>query len=330
MANPTYFASKDLFPRGADGSPVPRVRNLRIERFFNSHVSYLTSSTYFSLIDYSHIPPLPPSGASTITTTPAMNLPLSLLLFIFTLTQPSLSVVVDTPDGDSTSYGATDPYDGVDPPEPAPPDDPTRSSSAPARTTTASTSAAPARSPPAAAAPLRGKGDPCGPTYQTDFESTLNTCGQVNTTYTHAPSLFGVQCLHANPSWKQHVNVSSCILNIDNLCGAVIGGLVKASQWYWSSGVCIVPLSSSSCCAVSDTMISDMLNMGIGTGSQLHGRHLDQPHARRATHTVINPMQRQYLRAHGIDLFPIRRQSLQRRGRESADAAERDVKRLTG
>ena len=81
-------------------------------------------------------------------------------------------------------------------------------------------------------------GDPCGPQgSQTDLESTLYTCGQINTTYTHAPSRYGVQCLSANPNWKQSINITSCATNIENLCDAMVAGRLVESQWNWSSGV---------------------------------------------------------------------------------------------
>ena len=86
----------------------------------------------------------------------------------------------------------------------------------------------------------RGAGDPCGPQgHQTDFESTLNTCGQINTTYTHAPSRYGVQCLNSNPSWSQSINITSCASNMDNICSSIAKGTTIVSQWNWSSGVCI-------------------------------------------------------------------------------------------
>ena len=93
----------------------------------------------------------------------------------------------------------------------------------------------------------RGAGDPCGPrstqtdfqNTQTDIESTINTCGAINTTFTHAPSIYGVQCLHANPSWNQTVNVASCFSNLVGICQTITQGLAPRSQWSWSSGVCI-------------------------------------------------------------------------------------------
>ena len=99
----------------------------------------------------------------------------------------------------------------------------------------------------------RGAGDPCGPgtnngndyqSTQTDFESTLNTCGEINTTFTHAPSIYGVQCLNANPSWKQSINLTSCTSNIDDLCDTIALGRAPESQWSWSSGVCLYIFSS--------------------------------------------------------------------------------------
>lgn len=98
----------------------------------------------------------------------------------------------------------------------------------------------------------RGAGDPCGPgsengdfqSTQTDFESTLNTCGKINTTFTDAPSIYGVQCLNANPSWNQAINLTSCTSNIYDLCRTITEGLAPASQWSWSSGVCIYIFSS--------------------------------------------------------------------------------------
>lgn len=97
------------------------------------------------------------------------------------------------------------------------------------------------------AASQRGAGDPCGPkSNQTDFESTLNTCYKINTTYTHAPSIYGVQCLNTNPSWNQSINLTSCATNIDNICSRFIASSVSVSQWNWSSGVCIIHPSSSS------------------------------------------------------------------------------------
>ena len=95
----------------------------------------------------------------------------------------------------------------------------------------------------------RGAGDRCGPysdsnyqLNQTDFETTLNTCGDINTTFTHAPSIYGVQCLNANPSWHQSIDVTSCASNAQDLCGTVAYGSVPESQWSWSSGVCIISI----------------------------------------------------------------------------------------
>ncbi|KAM0805689.1 hypothetical protein BDR22DRAFT_884660 [Usnea florida] len=90
----------------------------------------------------------------------------------------------------------------------------------------------------------RGAGDPCGPysSYpnyqmkQTDFETTINTCGKINTTFTHAPSIYGVQCLNANPSWDQAINLTSCASNMDSKCSSIAEGFEPASQWSWSSG----------------------------------------------------------------------------------------------
>ena len=98
----------------------------------------------------------------------------------------------------------------------------------------------------------RGAGDPCGPysSYpnyqmkQTDFETTINTCGKINTTFTHAPSIYGVQCLNANPSWDQAINLTSCASNMDSKCSSIAEGFEPASQWSWSSGVCIYIFSS--------------------------------------------------------------------------------------
>lgn len=87
----------------------------------------------------------------------------------------------------------------------------------------------------------RGAGDPCGPKgRQTDVESTINTCGRINTTDTHAPSRYGVQCLNANPSWDQSINVTSCASNLNNICESIIEDTTSVSQWNWSSGVCNV------------------------------------------------------------------------------------------
>lgn len=95
-------------------------------------------------------------------------------------------------------------------------------------------SAAPAMS---TAASHGGAGDPCGPQgNQTDFESTINTCGQINTTYTDAPSIYGVQCLNANPSSNQSINTAYCASNIANLCGTINDAKATVSQWNWSSG----------------------------------------------------------------------------------------------
>ena len=98
----------------------------------------------------------------------------------------------------------------------------------------------------------RGAGDPCGPystdseypAYQTDFETTINTCGPINTTFTHAPSIYGVQCLHANPSWNQWIDITSFPSNVQDLCSKIAGGHAPASQWTWSSGVCTYSLLS--------------------------------------------------------------------------------------
>lgn len=89
------------------------------------------------------------------------------------------------------------------------------------------------------AASQRGAGDPCGPSNQTNFESTLNTCGQINTTYPQGPSTYGVQCLYANPSWHQVINTTSCASNIDDICLTMSSTKAIVSQWNWSSGVCI-------------------------------------------------------------------------------------------
>lgn len=97
-------------------------------------------------------------------------------------------------------------------------------------------SSAPATS---TAASQRGAGDPCGPGNQTDFESTLNTCGSINTTYTQSPSTYGVQCLNANPSLNQSINTTACASNIDNICLTMISTRATVSQWNWSSGVCL-------------------------------------------------------------------------------------------
>lgn len=99
-----------------------------------------------------------------------------------------------------------------------------------------SSPAAPAQS--TTAVVHRGAGDPCGPKgRQTDVESTLNTCGRINTTYTHTPSRYGVQCLNANPSWHQSINVTSCASNLNNICESIIEDTTSVSQWNWSSGV---------------------------------------------------------------------------------------------
>lgn len=97
-------------------------------------------------------------------------------------------------------------------------------------------SAHPARS---TVASHRGAGDPCGPVgNQTEFESTLNTCGQINSTYTHAPSIYGVQCLKANPTFNQTINTTSCASNIDDICEKISSSRATVSGWNWSSGVC--------------------------------------------------------------------------------------------
>ena len=104
--------------------------------------------------------------------------------------------------------------------------------------TTASPTAPPQSTSAAAAASHRGSGDPCGPTgNQTDFESTLNTCGAINTTFMDAPSEYGVQCRNAYPSLHQRINVSSCASNIENMCNLLARGQAKVSEWNWSSGV---------------------------------------------------------------------------------------------
>lgn len=164
-----------------------------------------------------------------------MMFPLSILLIsVVTLIKFSSSVTTD-------SYPAAVPYHRpAVPPDPAFPYEHTSSSASRTASINASPiqtfSTAPAKS---SAASQRGAGDPCGPSNQTDFESTLNTCGQINTTYPQGPSTYGVQCLYANPSWHQVINITSCEININDICLTMKSTKATVSQWNWSSGVCL-------------------------------------------------------------------------------------------
>ena len=183
--------------------------------------------------------------------------PPSLLVCILTLITPSFSVTSKIPGEYPDPYPDrlpgphSGPYAGPYPsgyaPHPnydwnprttSPSASPASMANTTGHRTTASSTATPQSTSAAAAAPHRGSGDPCGPTGdQTDFESTLNTCGAINTTYTDAPSEYGVQCLNAYPSLHQSINVSSCASNIEYMCVLLADGKAKVSQWNWSSGV---------------------------------------------------------------------------------------------
>ncbi|KAF6231228.1 hypothetical protein HO173_010560 [Letharia columbiana] len=164
-----------------------------------------------------------------------MTFPLSLLLIsILTLINSTFSATILPASLDHNVYSHFKPQ-GEAPPY-VPPQTNSRSASLTSSRIShiQTSSAAPARS---TTVSHRGAGDPCGPQgNQTDFESTLNTCGQINTTYTDAPSIYGVQCLNTNPSWNQSINTTSCASNINDICAAIVSSQVTASQWTWSSG----------------------------------------------------------------------------------------------
>lgn len=199
-----------------------------------------------------------------------------------------------------------------------------------------SSPAAPAQS--TTAVVHRGAGDPCGPRgRQTDVESTLNTCGKINTTYTHAPSTYGVQCLNANPSWNQSINVTSCASNLNNLCESILEDNTNVSQWTWSSGVCdicdfpfflpfLLPTHHRPPAGMHESR--GLIWRNVDIGSQLHNGPLVQPYPRRATCTETAPMQTEHISADGLDLFPVSRWTFQCRGCKFADAAHYEHKRL--
>lgn len=204
----------------------------RITYVYKPH-PHRISPTYHVVFKYIHF---------TTTTRSAMIFSPSILISFLTLIKSSFSDTVGVKE--SLPVKGT-PYSSINFQEEAPPPPPhsyhpqiTRQSASRTSTANAShiqtSSAAPAKS---TAASLRGAGDPCGPQgNQTDFESTLNTCGQINTTYTHAPSIYGVQCLNVNPSWNQSIRTTSCVSNIDEMCDLISESKANVSQWTWSSG----------------------------------------------------------------------------------------------
>ena len=203
------------------------------------HISFIPSTSR-----QSHLQPFPIQGTTTV----AIMLPLSLFLFLFSdliLVRSSFSATsISNPVGHPRLSWAIKPPIRSPSPRPLSGFEQHKTTSQNATMTSFANASHPQTS---SAAPTqttgasqRGAGDPCGPRgEQTDFESTLNTCGQINTTYTDAPSRYGVQCLNANPSLNQSINTLACSSNINHLCRAITDATVVASQWNWSSGVCI-------------------------------------------------------------------------------------------
>ena len=161
---------------------------------------------------------------------------------------------------------------------------------------------------------------------QSTAATAVSHGGPINTTYTHNASEYGVQCITSDPSWDQHINVSSCNSNIVEMCDNIAAGTAIVSQWNWSSGVresLLPPLLflSLSLSSPRHKRTNDMENRSLDTGPQLHSGHLVQPAPCCPALKIIHPVQNLHIPAHGHDLFLVPGQgSVQRRGREPADA----------